>query len=239
MSYNIETHTTTGFFRGTKNSLVGVCIKHLKKALRHAAHPLLIPRIILSHEMNAISNTGLSCSKGSLRPIEETIMLSSSTLSLHQLPELEKKLVVIHNKTLQRQPQALIKVVKNFERTVSDLNKTVPVWKILNENSSPSSLGEFLQREEEVTRGALNFNSMRLEALKAEVAVALQTLEMLRSVVQNQFQVSLADSQSSRDKAKQAKADRYSHNSQAFGLLGVIFLPPTFYAVCVPTRDAH
>jgi hypothetical protein len=218
-----DTGATTGFLRGTSDSIMSQCLDLLKTSAGKAIHPLLLPAILLSVEMGGISNSGLECSRGWLETTEETMEKRPDIQTPHTLNGMEISLLGIHRKVIQRHPQAWMEVVRNFERTIMESAT-------LTREESPEMQREWLNARQ-VLSGSIAFHKSRLEGLNADVTVTLARIETLRSVIQNLLAVALSDRQQARDNRKHEEAVRYSHNQQVFSVLGVLFLPGTFFAV--------
>lgn len=199
------------------------CLELMKSSASKAVHLLLLPAILLSVEMAGISNSGLECSRGWLEMTEEMMEKYPSSHTPHALNAMESSLLGIHKKVIQRHPQAWVEVVRNFERTLEESS-------VLTRDGSGEMQRERLNSRQ-VMMGSIAFYKSRLEALNADVTVTLARIETLRSVIQNLLAVALSDRQRVRDNRKHDEAVRYSHNQQVFSVLGVLFLPGTFFAV--------
>lgn len=224
LAYLPSTHTTTGFFRGTTKSILKECLERLRSTYKDAVYPLLLPSIILTEEMNAISTTGDQCSREWLCNVEAKIGRTppEGTAKLKYLTDLEDNLLNIHKKIVAKHPQTQIEVVKVFERTFQESAA-------LDHIQSPDLL-----KKRDVMYGTITFEKTKLEDLLADVVVTLSRVEMLRSAVQNRLAVALADEQRISDKIKHEASMKYSKNQQTFSILGVFFLPGTFFAVSPP-----
>ena len=224
LAYLPSTHTTTGFFRGTTKSILKECLERLRSTYKDAVYPLLLPSIILTEEMNAISTTGDQCSREWLCNVEAKIGRTppEGTAKLKYLTDLEDNLLNIHKKIVAKHPQTQVEVVKVFERTFQESAA-------LDHIQSPDLL-----KKRDVMYGTITFEKTKLEDLLADVVVTLSRVEMLRSAVQNRLAVALADEQRISDKIKHEASMKYSKNQQTFSILGVFFLPGTFFAVSPP-----
>jgi len=207
------------------------CLDVLKSSASKAIHPLLLPAILLGAEMGSISNSGLEYSRGWLETTEETMEKYPGSQTPHALNSMEISLLGIHRKVIQRHPQAWMEVVKNFERTLEESST-------LRREESPELRRERLNARQ-VLGGSIAFYKSRLEGLNADVTVTLTRIEALRSVIQNLLAVALSDRQQARDEKKHDESVRYSHNQQVFSVLGVLFLPGTFFAVSPGTRNSR
>lgn len=229
LAYSPDTQTTTGFFRGTPKSLLKESIKHLRRSNDGFMYPLLLPLIILTHEMSAISNTGMQCSRGWLQEIEDKLgrLPSESSIRLQHLTDLEDQLLKIHKKIVAKNPQTQIEVLKVLRRTVKE-SAALEITK------SPD-----LVKKRDQLYGFLTLNNTKLRGLQADVDVTLSRIEILRSAVQNRLAVALADEQRISDRIKHEANMRYSKNQQTFSILGILFLPGTFFAVSSWTSAEH
>lgn len=221
LTYLPQTHTTTGFFRGTKKSILRGCIEHLRASYMDALHPFLLPMIILTHEMSEISNAGQQCSREKLQNLEAK--LGRPTIEgqarLRDLSDLEQQLLKFHKDIIEKHPQTQMEVVKVFERTLQESAA-------LERNQDPAFL-----KKDQIMNGSLTFYRTKLEGISADVSITLARIEILRAAVQNKLAVALAEEQQILDNKKHDASMRYSKNQQTFSILGVLFLPGTFFAV--------
>lgn len=228
LAYLPLTHTTTGFFKGTTKSILKECLERLRSTYKDGVYPLLLPSIILSEEMNAISTTGDQCSREWLHSVEAKIRQPppEGTTRLKHLTDLEDSLLDIHKRIVAKHPQTQIEVVRVFERT-------------LQESAALDHQSPDLSKKRDVMHGTITFEKTKLENLLADVVVTLSRVEILRSAVQNRFAVALADEQRISDKIKHEASIKFSKNQQTFSILGVLFLPGTFFAVRTPLPSQH
>jgi hypothetical protein len=229
LTYRPDANATTGFFRGTKDSLLDDCITHLQKSYKLAGNPLLLPTIVLAHEMDGISNTDIRCSYGWLQRAEDSLseIANSShhtTETLIRLNKVEKNLLQVHKNVLQRKPKVNLQVVENFERTVAESVA-------LDKPETSVEFKERLLQERRKIDGAIAFYKMKLKGIDTEVSDAMSRIQLLRSTIRNQLSVTLAVIQQNRDDKKHKATIHYSNNQQLFAALDVFFLPGTFFAV--------
>lgn len=225
LAYSPATNTTTGFFRGSRDSLLHSCIDHLKSSYQQCTYPLFLPRILLEHEMNAITTTGYQCSRKWLSDIEEALSKHTdgtpSQETLRYTTKCERELLQIHSNVMKRHPQALLEVVRNFAATVKEFS-IVPC---------PNALLQQRLYDQQVSSSCMRYYKMKLDGINTEIVYDLSRIDVLRSMVQNQLATALAQMQEESDTLKHKAIIRYSHNQQTLGVLGALFLPGTFYAV--------
>jgi Mg2+ and Co2+ transporter CorA len=220
---------TTGFFRGTPGSIMNDCVEHLKSEFPYSAFPMLVPMIVLSHEMNEdkVSNAGTQCSRQLLLNVEETISNQDSIDPLDQLRilnNLEKDLLIVHKQVIEKHPQPKLGVIKGLERTAQEFSALNPFALI-------PSFQPWFHKEQQRMNGALTFYRAKLEGISADVTVTLSRIEMLRSAIQNSLSAALANSQKRSDDLKHNIDMNFNKRQYTFSVLGVLFLPGTFFAV--------
>jgi hypothetical protein len=208
-------------FQRDSKSLFNEVVRSLRGSRENFLYPLLLPATILAFEMNAISNTGLQCSRGWLQEIEDKLgrLSSDSTTRLADLTDLGEQILKIHKNIVAKHPQTQIEILKVFRRTIRDSAALFPT-------KDPEH-----RYKRDVLNSSITLNDTKLRGLQADVDVTLSRIEILRSVVQNRLAVTLADEQRVSDRLKHEPSIRYSKNQQTFSILGVLFLPGTFFAV--------
>jgi hypothetical protein len=171
--------------------------------------------------MNWISNTGQQCSREWLHKVEAQLGRppSDGIAGLAHLTDLEDQLLKIHKDIVAKHPQTQIEVIKVFERTIQESAAF----------DKPQDLA--LRKKRQIMNGSITFYKTKLEDLNADVLVTLSRIEILRSAVQNRLAVALADEQRISDKIKHDASMKYSKNQNTFSILGILFLPGTFFAV--------
>ena len=203
------------------------CIEHLKAESTDAPFPMLLPTIILVHEMNTISNAGIQCSRQMLFDAEEKIAMQDNPQSSpdqQNLSHLERCLLEVHKKVIEKHPQTQLEVIKGLERTAREFFTLNPFA------SMPSYKSQFLNKHQKMI-GALAFYRTKLEGINADVTVTLSRIEMLRSAVQNLLSITLANDQKEAANMNHQASLRYNQEQHIFSILGVLFLPGTFFAV--------
>lgn len=229
LAYSPTTNITTGFFRGSRDSLLQSCIDHLKSSLQQSAYPLFLPRILLEHEMNAMTTSGYQCSLKWLGDVEDALSKHTgenpSQRTLCGMTKCERELLQIHNNVMRRHPQALLEVVRNFAVAVEEFSEV----------SCPDALLQQRLYDQQVSKSCMRYYKMKLDGINTEIVYDLSRIDILRSILQNQLSTTLAQMQEQSDTLKHQATLRYSQNQQTLGVLGALFLPGTFYAAIFST----
>lgn len=230
LTYDPSSHTTTGFFRGTSDSLVRGTIDVLKTGQQEALNPLLLLRMIFQKEMRLVRYTSLQSSRELLQKIEEAVLDNPQALSLHQLNDAERQLLYVHKKLNGSKLDSYLRVVKNMEKVITEAAS------LESHLSQDEWLVEQMRDQQIILAGSVDFYAMKLQGARAEQTSAISYMDILRVHVQNRLSITLAEMQQERDEKRQVENRRSAYHQEVFAWLGVVFFPATLFAVSRSSR---
>ncbi|KAI6384184.1 hypothetical protein MCOR23_011809, partial [Pyricularia oryzae] len=124
LSHSFATGITNGYAKGTPSSDLVKCVTHLRACAAQVRHPMLLPVIIISHDLSASTDQKQRDARDWIRRLEEAISMreevmadetyARSRLGL-DLDQLNRDLVECHSQVLWKRPQAYLQIIKTME----------------------------------------------------------------------------------------------------------------------------
>ncbi|TLD33245.1 hypothetical protein PspLS_00466 [Pyricularia sp. CBS 133598] len=124
LSHSFATGITNGYAKGTPSSDLVKCVAHLRACAGQARHPMLLPVIVISHDLSASTDQKQRDARDWIRRLEEAISMreevmadetyARSKLGL-DLDQLNRDLVECHSQVLWKRPQAYLQIIKTME----------------------------------------------------------------------------------------------------------------------------
>ncbi|KAK1598711.1 uncharacterized protein LY79DRAFT_252917 [Colletotrichum navitas] len=232
LSYCFSTGITSGFVKGTPSSDIVSAIQHLTFCARQVGHPMLLPTIILSHDLSSHNDQKQRDARDWLRKLEHAVSMRNeiedeegyvSKDGYLEVDAISRDLVECHSQVLWKRPQAYLEIVKEMEAGLEKFKKKVPVEHL------PSELDKL--HRSMIAR--LDFYRLKLKGIENYQATTLERLHIQRSALYNllsqresKIQFQMAGEQ--RRLAHASKRD--STAMKTISLLGAVFLPGTFLA---------
>ncbi|EAQ89218.1 hypothetical protein CHGG_05837 [Chaetomium globosum CBS 148.51] len=121
LSHSFRTHITSGFAKGTASSDMVESIKHLRACAAQILHPLLLPTIILSHDLSMKNDQKQRNARQWLRDLETAVSMRSEVLeeenkyirgTMIDLDQINMDLVECHSQVLWKRPQAYQEIIR-------------------------------------------------------------------------------------------------------------------------------
>jgi hypothetical protein len=114
LSHSFRTRITTGYIKGTPSSDVVRALAHLKASAAQAAHPLLLPVILLSYDLSPANDRKQREARDWLRRLENAVSLRQEVDETEQyfqdgmleIDGLSRDLVECHGHVMWKRPQA-------------------------------------------------------------------------------------------------------------------------------------
>jgi len=253
LSHDINHCITTGFYKGTESSKISECLQLLQKCLFDIGHPMLLPIIICSRDLNIEGDLRQREVRETVRILEKTI---TSAAQIYTDPDvtkeerielglINKELVDCHCKVLWKRPEAYLDIITTMQHALTDLQK---LW--------PNSIRDQISSQHSSLEARLRFLRVKLQGISTYRQVTIARLEMLQGLVQNLVSLSIARSQKKitikrierqqtheleamkeedekarRKKEKELDDELENRKSVSIALVGVFFLPGAFLAV--------
>ncbi|EMR64237.1 hypothetical protein MGN70_010665 [Eutypa lata] len=226
LSYSFNTGITTGYVKGTSSSDINDSLEHLKACRAEAGHPLLLPTIILAHDLAETSDIRQRSARDWLRRLENAITMRdeidrSEVYTDFDVDGINRDLVECHSQVLWKRPQAYQEILKDFKSAMEQFRKYVrddkftKVLKALH--------GSVLAR--------LDFYRVKLTGMEHYAHTTLERLHIQRQALYN----IMAQKESKLNLEMAAQQRRLAHASKrdstamkTLSLLGAVFLPGTF-----------
>jgi len=135
LSHAFKTGTTTGYAKGTDSSDMLEAIRHLRACAKQIAHPLLLPVIILSHDLSSKNDQKQRDAREWLRRLEHAISMRNEIVehesyvgenSNIDLDRINRDLVECHSQVLWKRPQAYLEIIAVIEEAMDMFESGVP-----------------------------------------------------------------------------------------------------------------
>ncbi|XXH05082.1 cAMP-dependent protein kinase catalytic subunit [Hypoxylon texense] len=227
LSYSYNTGITTGFVKGTESSDITTSLRQLTACFAEVGHPLLLPIIILSHDLSSQNDKRQREARDWLRRLENAITLRNEidekeVYSDFDVDGINRDLVECHSRVLWKRPQAYQEIVKEFKEAMTKFIENVPAERNTNLKTLHSSM---LSR--------LDFYRVKLTGMEHYIHTTLERLHIQRQALYNimaqkESKLNLEIASQQRRLAHATKRDGTA--MKTLSLLGAVFLPGTFMA---------
>lgn len=186
LSHSFRTGITSGYAKGTESSDMVKCIEHLKACAEQVMHPLLLPVIILSHDLSVKNDQKQREAREWLRKLEHAVSMRDEVLpeesryikeSIVDLDQINRDLVECHSQVLWKRPQAYQEII----RTISDSMRIF--WdkaKGIEAYGGPTGEVSKLHRSME---SRLEFYQAKLKGIENYAHTTLERLSIQRAAV--------------------------------------------------------
>ncbi|RYO74422.1 hypothetical protein DL764_010825 [Monosporascus ibericus] len=226
LSYAFNTGITTGYVKGTSSSDIEESLEHLKACRSEVGHPLLLPVIILSHDLSETSDVRQRSARDWLRRLENAITLRDEieereVYTDFDVDGINRDLVECHSQVLWKRPQAYKEIVSDVRGAMEQYAKYVQDKRFLPHLKALQ--GSMLAR--------LDFYRVKLTGMEHYAHTTLERLHIQRQALYN----IMAQKESKLNLEMAAQQRRLAHASKrdstamkTLSLLGAVFLPGTF-----------
>ncbi|KZL83830.1 hypothetical protein CI238_09876 [Colletotrichum incanum] len=232
LSHCFSNGITSGYVKGTPSSDIVAAIQHLTFCARQVGHPMLLPIIILSHDLSSQNDQKQRDARDWLRKLEHAVSMRNeiedeegyvSKDGYLEVDAISRDLVECHSQVLWKRPQAYLEIVKEIAAGLDKFKAKVPA-----EHLTPD-----LDKLHRSMIARLDFYRLKLKGIENYQATTLERLHIQRSALYNllsqresKIQFQMAGEQ--RRLAHASKRD--STAMKTISLLGAVFLPGTFLA---------
>lgn len=181
LSYSFEKNTTSGYFKAMENNKLQTVLDDLQACGKPASHPLLLPVLLLCHELSSTNDEGQREQRRILRNLEKALtqryeMSPAAYFILQTDPELDqisRNLARCQCKVLQKRPQAWQNIIRTTRRALESF------WFHLPKNKKSPALKDL----HHTLSSRLAFLSVKLEGIENYAHVTLERLNIHREVV--------------------------------------------------------
>ncbi|RWA14033.1 hypothetical protein EKO27_g1090 [Xylaria grammica] len=226
LSYSFKTAITTGFVKGTESSDVNDAIKHLVSCHSEVGHPMLLPIIILAHDLSAKIDIRQREARDWLRRLENAITMRKEIDEKEEytdfdVDQINRDLVECHSQVLWKRPQAYQEIIKEMKTAMDKFQAFVAQEQDTKKmRALHGSMGSRLE-----------FYRVKLVGQEHYIWTTLERLDVQRQalyniITQKESKLNLEMAAQQRRLAHASKRD--STAMKTLSLLGAIFLPGTF-----------
>jgi hypothetical protein len=178
LSYSFNTRITTGFVKGTPSSDIVKCIRHLRSCTGQIAHPLLLPIIILSHDLSTKTDQKQREARAWLRKLEHAVTMRNDIdekegYADFDVDALNRDLVECHSQVLWKRPQA-------YQEIISDMKGAMDkYWSQLGDEQKTAEMTALHDNLE----SRLDFYRVKLKGTENYIQTTLERLNIQRQAV--------------------------------------------------------
>ncbi|KAI1365175.1 hypothetical protein F5Y08DRAFT_187796 [Xylaria arbuscula] len=225
LSYSFTTAITTGFVKGTGSSDITEAINHLVSCCSEVGHPMLLPVIIISHDLSAKLDIRQREARDWLRRLENAITMRDEIGEGEEYTEFDvdgfnRDLVECHSRVLWKRPQAYQEIIKDMKAAMEKFNAGVSAER--NDKRMRALHGSMGSR--------LEFYRVKLNGQEHYIYTTLERLNVQRQALYNiigqkESKLNLEMAAHQRRLAHANKRD--TDAMKTISLLGAIFLPGT------------
>ncbi|KAI8626862.1 hypothetical protein F5Y19DRAFT_466149 [Xylariaceae sp. FL1651] len=226
LSYSFNTGITTGYVKGTPSSDINDAIKHLVSCRAEVGHPMLLPVIILSHDLSAKVDVRQRDARDWLRRLENAITMRDEIEEKEEYTNFDvdginRDLVECHSQVLWKRPQAYQEIIKEMKEAMQKFKACVSHERnTKNMKALHNSMGSRLEFYRVKLTGQEHYIHTTLERLH------IQRQALYNIMTQKESKLNLEMAAQQRRLAHASKRD--STAMKTLSLLGAIFLPGTF-----------
>jgi len=228
LSYQFKTGITTGYVKGTPSSDIVVALEHLINCQAEVGHPMLLPMIIISHDLSVKIDIRQRETRHWLRRLENAITLrdevnDSDIYTEFDVDVINRDLVECHSQVLWKRPQAYREIIKDISAAMEKFDAKV---------AGPQRTKSIMALHHNML-SRLDFYRAKLSSMEHYIHTTLERLTIQRQALYNimaqrESKLNLEMAQQQRRLAHASKRD--STAMKALSLLGAMFLPGTFVA---------
>lgn len=201
LSHSFTTRVTTGFVKGTPSSDIVAALKHLRACAAQVGHPLLLPTIILAHDLAPANDQKQRDARDWLRHLEQAVSMRDEVEVEAQyfqngrleVDGLNRDLVECHSNVLWKRPQAYMALTIEMEKAMGlfkDMNDVM-----MKKRKEADEAGEAtvvaarekqrleLDRLHRSMLARMDFYKVKLTGLENYIHTTLQRLKVQREAV--------------------------------------------------------
>ncbi|KAL8371503.1 hypothetical protein RB595_001341 [Gaeumannomyces hyphopodioides] len=237
LSHSFRTGITSGYAKGTESSDLVEAVRTVRACAADANHPLLLPVVVLSHDLSPKGDVKQRDARDWLRRLEHAVSMREE---IHEresyvrnldldLDQLNRDLVECHSQVLWKRPRAYLEIVAAVEDAMATFRARLP---LVPRERGGGPLGS-LDRAHRGMLARLGFYRAKLRGVDNYAHTTLERLGIQRAALYNtlaqkESRLSLEIASQQRRLAHASKRD--SNSMKTLSLLGAVFLPATFLA---------
>ncbi len=185
LSHSFTTGITTGFAKGTESSDMLESIRHLKSCAAQAMHPMVLPVIILSHDLSAKNDQKQREAREWLRKLEHAISMRNEIVedegyvknAVMDLDQINRDLVECHSQVLWKRPQAYMEIIESMEKCMERF------WDVAGVDPKYGGPRGEVYKIHRSMNARLEFNTAKLKGIESYAYTTLERLTIQRAAV--------------------------------------------------------
>ena len=185
LSHSFRTGITTGFAKGTESSDMLESIRHLKICAGQTMHPMLLPLIILSHDLSAKTDQKQREARDWLRKLEHAVSMRNEIVedegyvrdAIMDLDQINRDLVECHSQVLWKRPQAYQEIIESMEKTMERF------WELAQDDDKYGGLRGEAHKLHRSMSSRLEFYRAKLKGIENYAHTTLERLTIQRAAV--------------------------------------------------------
>lgn len=183
LSHSFKTGITTGFVKGTESSSINEVLKHLQSCHSEVGHPMLLPVIILSHDLSAEVDIRQRDARDWLRRLENAITMRQEIEKKEEytnfdLDGINQDLVECHSRVLWKRPQAYQEIIKEMKAAMDKFKEYGT-----EETNNPRLSTPKMKALHNSMRSRLDFYRVKLTGQEHYIHTTLERLRVQQQAV--------------------------------------------------------
>jgi len=187
LSHSFRTNITTGYAKGTPSSELVESIKHLRSCAAQILHPLLLPLIILSHDLAPKNDVKQREARDWLRNLEHAVSMRAEVREeeskyvkgegMMDLDQINRDLVECHSQVLWKRPQAYQEIIRGIHGAMDRF------WERARDDPAYGGPGGEVDKLQRNLRARLEFYQAKLKGIENYAHTTLERLTIQRAAV--------------------------------------------------------
>jgi hypothetical protein len=186
LSHSFRTHLTTGYAKGTPSSDLVESVRHLRACAAQVLHPLLLPLIILSHDLSMKNDTKQRNAREWLRNLEHAVSMRNEVReedskyvkeAMVDLDQINRDLVECHSQVLWKRPQAYQEIIKGVTCAMDKF------WDMARDDPAYGGKGGEVDKLHRSLLARLDFYHAKLKGIENYAHITLERLTIQRAAV--------------------------------------------------------
>ena len=186
LSHSFRTNITTGYAKGTPSSDLIESIRHLRACAAQILHPLLLPVIILSHDLSIKTDQKQREARDWLRNLEHAVSMRTEVNeedskyvqdSMVDLDQINRDLVECHSQVLWKRPQAYQEIIRGIHCAMDRF------WEKAGCDPAYGGVGGDVDKLHRSLLARLEFYQAKLKGIENYAHTTLERLTIQRAAV--------------------------------------------------------
>jgi hypothetical protein len=244
LTYDAKTRTTTAYYKASKSTQDGI-INQLKNNFREIEHPMVIPILILRDNIGKNQEYKQREARDLLYSIKNNLQVHLHAEIDHSnikgpsvtLQKINDDLVTCHA-MIWKKPELSFDILDKFEEAMGKVPPFYQTGTQSKETQDPRAIN--MGKTHKTILAQLSFIRQRLRGLSSFSNASLSRIEMHRTALHNLLLIRQNATALQIESRAQAEAEQkfgvsqtWNRNQRTISILGIVFLPGAFIAVCI------